>query len=121
VAVVEGCGANGCEYMTGGTAVILGKVGDNFAAGMTGGEAFVFDEGGRLEPRLNAETVFVTELTGEAEERCRELIEAHVAATGSRHGAAILSNWEAARPRIRHVRPFEPGYAEGGKVEKAKA
>ncbi|MGY6627597.1 MAG: glutamate synthase large subunit [Oceanicaulis sp.] len=112
--VVEGCGANGCEYMTGGVAVILGKVGDNFAAGMTGGEAFVLDEDGRLEPRLNAETVFLAELKGEAEARCRALIEAHYAATGSLHAAAILNDWEARRPEFRHVVPFEPAKIEAG-------
>ncbi|GGG90163.1 glutamate synthase [Glycocaulis albus] len=118
--VVEGCGANGCEYMTGGVAVILGKVGDNFAAGMTGGEAFVLDEGDRLEPRLNAETVFVSDLDADAEARCRSLIEAHVEATGSRHGAAILADWERRKRAIRHVRPFEAGYVESGGVEKVK-
>jgi glutamate synthase (NADPH/NADH) large chain len=112
--VVEGCGANGCEYMTGGVAVILGKVGDNFAAGMTGGEAFVLDEDGRLEPRLNGETVFLAELKGEAEARCRALIEAHYAATGSLHAAAILNDWEARRPEFRHVVPFEPAKIEAG-------
>ena len=52
-AVVEGCGSNGCEYMTGGTAVILGRVGDNFAAGMTGGMAFVYDEAGEFPRYVN--------------------------------------------------------------------
>ena len=56
-AVVEGCGANGCEYMTGGVAVILGPIGDNFAAGMTGGMAFVYDPKGLLPPRINTDDV----------------------------------------------------------------
>jgi glutamate synthase domain-containing protein 3 len=119
--VVEGCGANGCEYMTGGVAVILGKVGDNFAAGMTGGEAFVLDEDDRLEPRLNGETVFVSDLEAEAEHRCRALIEAHVAATGSRHGAAILADWERRKRAIRHIRPHDVRFVEGGGVAKLKA
>ena len=55
--VVEGCGSNGCEYMTGGTAVILGAVGDNFAAGMTGGMAFVYDADGQLRAHVNPDTV----------------------------------------------------------------
>jgi glutamate synthase (NADPH/NADH) large chain len=55
--VVEGCGANGCEYMTGGTAVVLGKVGMNFGAGMTGGMAFVYDEDGSFERRANPESI----------------------------------------------------------------
>src|SRR6185437_7496442 len=55
--VVEGCGANGCEYMTNGTAVILGKTGENFGAGMTGGMAFVLDEDGRFAERANDESI----------------------------------------------------------------
>lgn len=121
IAVVEGCGANGCEYMTGGVAVILGKVGDNFAAGMTGGEAFVLDDNNKLEPRLNSETVFVADLSGEAEDRCRALIEDHAAATGSRHAGSILAEWELYRSRFRHVRPHDPAYAERGGEHKAKA
>ncbi|WP_019960811.1 glutamate synthase large subunit [Woodsholea maritima] len=104
--VVEGCGANGCEYMTGGTAVILGKVGDNFAAGMTGGEAFVLDDDERLDIRLNRESVTLLALSGEAEARCKALIEAHVAATGSRHGQAILSDWARYHTLIRHIVPM---------------
>ena len=117
--VVEGCGANGCEYMTGGIAVILGKVGDNFAAGMTGGEAFVLDEEERLEPRLNPDSVFLAELQGEAEERCRALIEAHYAATGSLHAAAILNDWDRRKANIRHVVPYEPGHMEAGGAKRA--
>ncbi|HCY55025.1 MAG TPA: hypothetical protein DF715_05700, partial [Oceanicaulis sp.] len=85
------------------------------------GEAFVLDEGDRLEPRLNAETVFVSDLDANAEARCRSLIEAHVEATGSCHGAAILADWERRKRAIRHVRPFEAGYVESGGVEKVKA
>ena len=55
--VVEGCGSNGCEYMTGGTAVILGKVGENFGAGMTGGMAFIYDEDGSFARKVNEESV----------------------------------------------------------------
>src|SRR5665213_1564343 len=58
-AVVEGCGANGCEYMTGGTAVVLGEVGDNFGAGMTGGMAFVLDLEDQFEAAVNPESVIV--------------------------------------------------------------
>ena len=56
-AIVEGCGDNGCEYMTGGSAIILGSVGNNFAAGMTGGIAFVYDKEGTLPVRINLEDV----------------------------------------------------------------
>ena len=57
VSVIEGCGSNGCEYMTGGTVIILGRVGDNFAAGMTGGMAFVYDLKEEFEKKVNPETV----------------------------------------------------------------
>ncbi|XBQ14784.1 MAG: glutamate synthase large subunit [Oceanicaulis sp.] len=117
--VVEGCGANGCEYMTGGTAVILGKVGDNFAAGMTGGEAFVLDEDGRLEPRLNTDSVFVTEVSGEAEARLLAMIESHREATGSLHAAAILNDWDRRKAQFRHVVPFEPAKIEAGGQKRA--
>ena len=105
--VVEGCGSNGCEYMTGGVAVLLGEVGDNFAAGMTGGEAFVLDETGHLDDRLNSDAVALTRLSPDAEARCRALIEAHAAATGSLHAAAILNDWPQRKAAIRHVVPVE--------------
>ena len=105
--VVEGCGANGCEYMTGGTAVILGPVGDNFAAGMTGGEAFVLDEDGRLDPRLNPESVVVLTLDEAAETRCRALIARHAKLTGSLHAASLLNDWDRRKRAIRHVAPVD--------------
>ncbi len=106
-AVVEGCGANGCEYMTGGVAVILGEVGDNFAAGMTGGEAFVLDPDGHLEGRLNPDAVALGGIEGDAEARCRALIETHLQATGSLHAAALLNDWERRKTEVRHVVPAE--------------
>lgn len=105
--VVEGCGTNGCEYMTGGTAVILGPVGDNFAAGMTGGDAFVYDPDRRLDARLNPETVLAFDLEGEAEQRCLALIEAHAKATGSVVAARLLAAWEAERGYFVHLRGEE--------------
>ncbi|MEQ8433862.1 MAG: glutamate synthase large subunit [Oceanicaulis sp.] len=117
--VVEGCGANGCEYITGGVAVILGKVGDNFAAGMTGGEAFVLDEDERLEPRLNPDSVFISDLKGDAEDRCRALIEAHYESTGSLHAAAILNDWDLRKAHFRHVVPFEAARLEAGGEKRA--
>jgi glutamate synthase (NADPH/NADH) large chain len=57
--VIEGCGSNGCEYMTGGVAVILGTVGDNFGAGMTGGMAYVHDPAGELHAKANMETLVI--------------------------------------------------------------
>ncbi len=112
--VIEGCGANGCEYMTGGLAVILGSVGDNFAAGMTGGEAFVLDEDGGLEPRLNPDNVFLAEMDAEAEGRCRALIEEHARRTGSLHARAIFNDWDKRKTAIRHVVPFEAVRIEAG-------
>jgi glutamate synthase (NADPH) large chain len=105
--VVEGCGTNGCEYMTGGTAVILGAVGDNFAAGMTGGDAFVHDPGRRLDARLNAESVVALPLFGEAETRCRKLIETHQATTGSVTAKRLLENWRTERKHFVHLRGAE--------------
>ena len=105
-AVVEGCGDHGCEYMTGGTVVVLGPVGRNFAAGMSGGEAFVLDDDGTFLGRLNEGTVVARRLAGgAAEERLRELVERHAAATGSPRAAALLADWAAARARFWHVVP----------------
>src|SRR5690606_17311099 len=80
--VIEGCGSNGCEYMTGGIAVILGKVGDNFAAGMTGGMAFVYDEDESFARRINGETV-VHERLGSAhwEQVLKDLVAEHARET----------------------------------------
>jgi len=105
-AVVEGCGDHGCEYMTGGTVVVLGPAGRNFAAGMSGGEAFVLDEDGTFLGRLNDGSVTARRLDGSgAEERLRELIERHLEATGSQRAAAVLADWPAARARFWHVVP----------------
>ncbi|NVJ98963.1 MAG: alpha-hydroxy-acid oxidizing protein, partial [Alphaproteobacteria bacterium] len=106
--VVEGCGANGCEYMTGGTAVILGGVGDNFGAGMTGGMAFVLDEGGKFEENVNSDTVLYNRLSSAHwEAELKALIEEHVAETHSRWGATVLSNWEAKKGSFWQVVPKE--------------
>jgi len=106
--VIEGCGANGCEYMTGGTAVILGSVGDNFGAGMTGGMAFVLDDEGTLEEHVNNDTVLYSRLASEHWETVlKALIEEHVAETHSRWGATVLSNWESKRGMFWQVVPKE--------------
>ncbi len=107
VTVVEGCGTNGCEYMTGGVAVILGPVGDNFAAGMTGGDVFVYDPQRRLDARLNEETVIRVPLTRASETQCRALIEDHLNETGSRMAGQLLSNWQAERGAFVHLRGRE--------------
>ncbi|MCS6986223.1 MAG: glutamate synthase large subunit [Sphingomonadaceae bacterium] len=106
--VVEGCGANGCEYMTGGVAVILGAVGPNFAAGMTGGMAFVLDEDGRFERRVNPDTVVWQRLaSAHWEEVVRALIGRHAELTGSRHARALLEDWSDTRARLWQVVPKE--------------
>jgi glutamate synthase (NADPH/NADH) large chain len=107
-AVIEGCGSNGCEYMTGGTVAILGRVGDNFAAGMTGGMAFVYDEDGLFESHVNSDTV-VWQRVGTAhwEKTLRILIEEHRAQTGSAFAAELLAHWEIELPRFFQVVPRE--------------
>jgi glutamate synthase (NADPH/NADH) large chain len=108
IAVVEGCGANGCEYMTGGTVVILGAVGDNYGAGFTGGQAFIYDADGSFEKRINPETLLWSRLAHPHwEEALRDLIARHVAETGSRFAARLLNEWATERGRFWHVVPKE--------------
>ena len=105
-AVVEGAGDHCCEYMTGGVVVVLGSTGRNVAAGMTGGVAFLLDEDGALERRLNAETVALVPLTTpEQEAMLRPLLENHLALTGSARAGAILADWPSWKPRFRVVVP----------------
>ena len=106
--VVEGCGSNGCEYMTGGTAVILGPVGDNFAAGMTGGMAFVYDSDGSFAHHVNDDSVVYRRIeTDHWEGVAKELISAHVAHTRSRFAERILNAWDREIGRIWQVAPKE--------------
>ena len=101
-AVVEGVGDHGCEYMTGGTAVVLGPVGRNFAAGMSGGVAYVLD----LRPeRVNPEMVDLSRLRPDDETNLRQLLEAHVRWTDSSVAQALLADWNAARERFTLVLP----------------
>ena len=93
--VVEGCGSNGCEYMTGGVAVILGPIGDNFGAGMTGGMAYLHDPDGAVQPRLNEDTILAQPIqSAHWAAELHELVAAHAAETGSRRAAEILRNWD---------------------------
>ena len=103
--VVEGCGDHGCEYMTGGTVVVLGETGINFAAGMSGGEAYVWDPDGALEGRLNRGMADMHPLEAEDERYLASLLQRHVAATASARAAAILAAWESHRDEFRAVRP----------------
>ncbi|PDW02879.1 glutamate synthase large subunit [Candidatus Viridilinea mediisalina] len=104
-AVVEGVGDHGCEYMTGGVAVILGQTGRNFGAGMTGGVAFVLDEAGTLAQRHNPQLIELQELSSRDEARVQALIKRHIELTGSARGSEILARWEVYRPLFRAVYP----------------
>ncbi len=106
--VVEGCGSNGCEYMTGGVAVILGRIGANFGAGMTGGMAYVYDPKGIAEDFVNLESLVTCAVSHPHwEAQLRGLIEQHVAETGSRHGERILANWAGERANFLQICPKE--------------
>ena len=106
--VVEGCGSNGIEYMTGGVAVILGDIGENFAAGMTGGMAFVRDPRNELGVRINAESVVWQRLESRYwTDLLVGLIEEHAAETGSRHAKRILQQWDLERDYFWQVCPKE--------------
>ncbi|MDI9349312.1 MAG: glutamate synthase large subunit [Candidatus Symbiobacter sp.] len=106
--VVEGCGSNGCEYMTGGTAVILGAVGDNFAAGMTGGMAFVYDSDENFMTRLNGETVVAERVTVDYwQAKLRSLVERHVDMTDSKFAGMLLAHWEEESRKFWQIVPRE--------------
>ncbi len=97
IAVVEGLGDNGCEYMTGGIVVVLGQTGVNFGAGMTGGFAYVFDQHRQFNRRVNKELVDIQAVSQPIhQQHLKQLIEQHVQHTGSEHAQMILSdfnNW----------------------------
>ena len=105
-AVVEGVGDHGCEYMTGGGAVILGETGRNFAAGMSGGVVYVLDEDHSLYTRLNKAGLIMTTMTpGTEAQALRALIEAHAAETGSEKAKAILKDFDAYIPAFKKIIP----------------
>ena len=108
VAVVEGVGDHGCEYMTGGRVVVLGKTGKNFAAGMSGGIAYVLDEDRDLYLKLNKEMVS----SGEVKEKyeimeLKELINQHLEATGSARAREILDNFDVYLPKFKRIIPHD--------------
>ncbi len=106
--VVEGCGSNGCEYMTGGVAVILGSIGKNFAAGMTGGMAYLYDPAGKAQDHINMESVVVNRLSSRHwEGELRALIAEHAAETRSARAQHILANWDDERAHFLQVCPKE--------------
>lgn len=123
-AVVEGTGDHGCEYMTGGTVVVLGKTGRNFASGMSGGVAFVFDAEGDFEAHCNTSMVALERVVSDAEQRrsgdprtwhmgetdealLKRLIEAHLRYTGSELAAELLGHWTSSRARFVKVMPLQ--------------
>jgi len=107
-AVVEGCGSNGCEYMTGGNVVVLGPVGDNFAAGMTGGMAFVYDPADAFAKRVNPDSVVWQRIEMPYWETiCRQLVEAHVENTQSRWAVGILNDWDRELAKFWQIVPKE--------------
>jgi glutamate synthase (NADPH/NADH) large chain/glutamate synthase (ferredoxin) len=106
--VIEGCGSNGCEYMTGGIAVILGSIGPNFGAGMTGGMAYLYDPDGAAEDLMNLESLVTCGLGHPYwEAQLKGLIERHVEETGSRKAADILQHWESEKANFLQVCPKE--------------
>jgi glutamate synthase domain-containing protein 3 len=108
VAVIEGTGEHCCEYMTGGAVVVLGETWRNFGAGMTGGQAFVYDVNETFERRYNAELIAISRLCGDAYEKyLRALIREHLDKTGSQMARMLLENWETQRQFFWHVMPKE--------------
>ena len=106
--VVEGCGANGCEYMTGGTAVILGRTGANFGAGMTGGMAFILDEDGSFPTRANPESILWQRLeSAHWEAELKALVAQHAVATDSKWSNTILDDWDRWRRYFWQICPKE--------------
>ncbi|HNZ17037.1 MAG: glutamate synthase large subunit [Candidatus Hydrogenedentes bacterium] len=117
-AVVEGVGDHGCEYMTGGRAVILGRTGRNFAAGMSGGIAFVYDPDGTFARRCNRDMVDLKPLHDKSLPELRGLLEDHFEYTGSTVARAILDQWDEAREQFVRVMPRD--YARVLKQTEAK-
>lgn len=107
-AVVEGVGDHGCEYMTGGRVVVLGKTGKNFAAGMSGGIAYVLDEDNDLYTRINKEMVFSEEITSKYDVmELKDMIKEHVALTNSVKGKEILDNFSEYLPKFKKIVPYD--------------
>ena len=133
-AVVEGIGDHGCEYMTGGVVVCLGKTGRNFAAGMSGGIAYIFDENNEFSRRCNTEMVELENLRPDGanlntadllqadETRLKQLVENHQKYTGSELAQSILDNWAENLPKFIKVMPVDYRKAlEGQSAKKVAA
>ncbi|MCA9471448.1 MAG: hypothetical protein KC594_05275, partial [Nitrospira sp.] len=99
-------GDHGCEYMTGGVVVVLGKTGRNFAAGMSGGEAYVLNEDGSFQDQCNQGMVELENVSHPDDmQTLRTMIESHVRYTGSRKGRMILETWDMMLPKFTKVMP----------------
>ncbi|HCE71753.1 glutamate synthase large subunit [Ruegeria pomeroyi] len=106
--VIEGCGTNGCEYMTGGVAVILGGIGANFGAGMTGGMAYLYDPDGQAQLLMNMETLVTCPVSvAHWEAQLKELVERHAEETRSAKAAHILQHWDIEKGNFLQVCPKE--------------
>ena len=108
IAVVEGTGDHGCEYMTGGRAVVLGRVGKNFAAGMSGGVAYVLDEDSDLYMKVNKEMVSLEPVTDKYDVlELKEIISDHVTYTNSEKGKKILDHFGEYLPKFKKIIPHD--------------
>jgi glutamate synthase (NADPH/NADH) large chain len=109
VAVVEGLGDHGCEYMTGGCVVVLGDIGSNFAAGMTGGKAYVFDPANLTDRRVNRESVDLGIPSPEQLQQLEMLVRVHALLTDSTWAQELLSTWLACSRYFRVIAPKQQG------------
>ena len=108
LAVVEGCGANGCEYMTGGSAIILGSIGDNFGAGMTGGSAFIYSEQTNLLEMMNKENIDTYQVMDENwKNYLFKILADFNKQTKSKRAAFIIENFDKEITKFIHVVPDE--------------
>ena len=106
--MIEGCDSNGCEYMTGGTVIILGEVGDNFAAGMTGGMAFIYDKDKDFEKKVNSESVVWQNVeTDYWKNYLKDLIKEHFEETGSNLSKMLIENYDEELKNFVQVCPKE--------------
>ena len=106
--VIEGCGTNGCEYMTGGVAVILGSIGANFGAGMTGGMAYIYDPKGKTADLINMETLVTNAVTvPHWMSQLKGLVQRHLTETGSRKAADMLQHWNIEKSHFVQICPTE--------------
>ncbi len=108
IAVVEGCGDHGCEYMTGGRVVVLGRTGKNFAAGMSGGIAYVLDEDTTLYKKVNKQLVSIEAVTDKYNVlELKDIIMEHVAYTNSKRGKDVLDHFEEYLPKFKKIIPHD--------------